>query len=331
MRQAIASAEVGDDLLDGDPTTRRLQDRVAALLGKESALFFPTGTMANQAAVWIQAARGTEILTDPDSHLVRREVAACAALCGVQPRSIVALRADQPAAEVEAVVEREITAPSPSRVSLVCLENTHNGAGGVVLSLEATRGAAQAARRHGVPVHLDGARVWNAAVALGIAPSELAAPADTVTVCFDKGLGAPGGSVLAGPATLIDAARPARRRFGGTMRQNGILSAAALYGLDHHMGDLARDHEHARTLARALGGISGVTVVAPQTNILMLELTPPRNAVEIARRAKDAGVLAIAWTATRLRLTTHRDIDATAIETAGAVLRKILSGTTGGR
>jgi len=326
MRRAIAAAEVGDDMLDGDPTTRKLQDRVAELLGKERALFFPTGTMANQTAVWLLAVRGTELLTDPDSHLVRREVAACAALCGVQPRVVLALRADQPALHVEGAVEREITAPSPSRISLVCLENTHNGAGGLVLSLDATRGAARAAQRHGVPVHLDGARLWNAAIASGVTPSELAGAADTVMVCFDKGLGAPAGSVLAGPTALIDAARPVRRRFGGAMRQNGILAAAALYGLDHHMGDLAQDHEHARILARALGGIPGIQVIGPQTNILMLELTPPRGAVEIASRAKAAGVLATAWTSTRLRLMTHRDVDRQAIETAGGVLGDILSG-----
>jgi threonine aldolase len=324
MRRAMATAEVGDDLLDGDPTTRRLQDRVAQLVGKEAALFFPTGTMANQTAVWLHASRGTELLADPDSHLMRREVAACAALCGVQPRAVLALRADQPARSVESAVDCELTTPSPSRISLVCLENTHNGAGGLVLHPEAMRGAAQAARRYNVPVHLDGARIWNAAVASGVTPADLADMADTVTVCFDKGLGAPAGSALAGPAALIDAARPVRRRFGGTMRQSGVLGAAALYALDHHMGDLARDHEHARALAGAFDGILGLRVIAPQTNIVMIDLAPPRTAPMVAGQARAAGVLVTVWTPTRLRVVTHRDINDRDVEIAIEVLGGVL-------
>ena len=316
MRQAMASAEVADDLLDGDPTTRKLQDRVAEMLGKERALFFPTGTMANQAAVWLQAPRGTELLADPDSHLMRREVAATAALCGVQARAILALRADQPAAQFEIAVERELTTPSPSRTSLVSLENTHNGAGGVVLPLEAARGAAKAAERHGVPVHLDGARLWNAAVALAVTPAALASSAASVMVAFDKGLGAPAGSVLAGPAGLIEEARRVRRRFGGTMRQTGILAAAGLYGLEHHFADLARDHDHARLLAAGLQGTPGLRVTPPQTNIVMIDLDPPRDAAEIARRARAGGVLILVWTATRLRMVVHRDVDRAGISVA---------------
>jgi len=325
MRQAMATAEVGDDLLDGDPTTRRLEERVAALLGKERALFFPTGTMANQTAVWMHAARGSELLADPDAHIVRREVAACAALCGVQPRVVLALRADQPAGEVELTVERELTMSSAARVSLVCLENTHNGAGGVVLHPEAMRGAARSARRHGVAVHLDGARLWNAAVATSTTACDLARDADTVTVCFDKGLAAPAGSALAGPAALIDAARPVRRRFGGAMRQNGVLAAAALYGLDHHLDDLATDHARAKTLAAAVDGLPGVRVVPPQTNILMIDLAPLHNAHELATRARAAGVLIYPWTATRLRLVTHRDVSDRDVEIVTTVLREMLA------
>lgn len=323
MRQAIAQAVVGDDLLDGDPTTRQLEERVAALLGKERALFFPTGTMANQAAVWMQAPRGTELLADPDSHLVRREVAACAALCGVQPRMLLALRADHADRNAESAVERELATPSPSRISLISLENTHNGAGGVVLTREAMQGVRRAALRHQVPVHLDGARIWNAAIASHVSVCDFASMADTVTVCFDKGLGAPAGSALAGCAALIDQARPVRRRFGGTMRQNGILAAAALYALDHHMDDLARDHEHARMLAKALEDIPGLRVVAPETNILMVELEAPLTAADVVGRARAAGVLIIAWTPSRIRMVTHRDLTDDDIRAAIAVLSEI--------
>ncbi len=325
MRQAIAAAVVGDDLLDGDPTTRQLEERVADLLGKERALFFPTGTMANQTAVWMHAPRGTEVLADPDSHLVRREVAACAALCGVQPRMLLSLRADQAGPDIDEVVERELATPSPSRISLVSVENTHNGYGGFALTREAMQGIRRAAQRHDVPVHLDGARIWNAAIALQLAPRDLAALADTAMVCFDKGLGAPAGSVLAGTAALIDAARPVRRRFGGAMRQNGILAAAALYALDHHLEDLARDHERAKRLAHALAGLEGVYVIAPQTNIVMLELEAPHVAADVVRAARAAGVLIIAWTPSRVRMVTHRDVTDADIEAAISVLATVLT------
>lgn len=327
MRRAMADATVGDDLLDGDPTTRRLEERVADLLGKERALFFPTGTMANQAAVWLHAPRGTELLADPDSHLVRREVAATAALCGVQPRAVEALRADFDAAMVESAVERELTTPSPSRLSLICLENTHNGSGGRVMTRQAMAGVERAAHRHGVPVHLDGARIWNAAIASGVALCEYTRLTDTVMVCFDKGLGAPAGSALAGPAPLVDAARPVRRRFGGTLRQSGILAAAALHALEHHMADLARDHDHAQTLARALEDIPGLQVVPPQTNILMIDVDALGSAPEIAARARADGVLITVWTPTRLRLVTHRDNSDEDIATAAAVLARTLHAT----
>jgi threonine aldolase len=326
MRLAIANAVVGDDLLDGDPTTRKLEERVADVLGKERGLFFPTGTMANQTALWMQAPRGTEVLADPDSHLVRREVAACAALCGVQPRVLLALRADHAGPDVEALVERELAMPSPSRISLVSLENTHNGSGGFALAPETMRGIRSAAQRHGVATHLDGARLWNAAIALNVAPRDFASLADTVMVCFDKGLGAPAGSVLAGTAALIDAARPARRRFGGAMRQNGILAAAALHALDHHMVDLPRDHERAQVLARGVHGFPAVRVISPQTNIVMLELDPPRAASDIVQAARAAGVLVYAWTPSRIRMVVHRDVSDADIETAISVLSSVLAG-----
>lgn len=324
MRRAMAEAIVGDDLLDGDPTTRQLEERVADLVGKERALFFPTGTMANQAAVWLHAPRGTELLADPDSHLVRREVAASAALSGVQPRTLAALRADSDGATVESAVERELTTPSPSRVSLISLENTHNAAGGRVMTAQAMAAVQRAAHRHSVPVHLDGARIWNAAAASGVTPREYARWVDTVMVCFDKGLGAPVGSALAGPAPLIDAARLVRRRFGGTMRQSGILAAAALYALDHHLKNLARDHEHAQILAGALADIPGIQVVPPQTNIVMIDVEGLGSAPDIAARARGEGVLISIWTPTRLRLVTHRDVGTQAIDTAAATLARTL-------
>ena len=237
MRRAMADAEVGDDVLDGDPTTRRLEAVVAERLGKERALFFPSGTMANQAAIWVQSTPGTEILLDAEAHIIHSEVAATSALCGVQVRplhgSTLVFRAPDLIAGMRA--------PSSDGIepSMVCIENTHNGAGGVVTSRDDLSALTTVARRFNLAVHLDGARLWNAAAATGTSLADFAACADTVMVSFSKGLGAPVGACLAGPADLIARAHRARKRFGGGMRQSGILAAGALYGLEHHLDRLA--------------------------------------------------------------------------------------------
>ncbi len=303
MRRAMAEAEVGDDVLDGDPTTRRLEDTVAERLGKEAALFFPSGSMANQTALLVHTTPGTEILVDADAHIVHWEIAAAAALAGVQPRPVRGATSVMTADDLtRAIRVPSIHAPEPS---LVCLENTHNGAGGVVTRLEPLRDLRRVAEQLGVPVHLDGARLWNAHVATGTALADFAACADTVMVSFSKGLGAPVGAVLAGPRDVITRAHRVRKRLGGGMRQSGVLAAAALYGLEHHLQGLARDHEAARLLAGMLG-VEGAAVVAPDTNIVMVDLPAP-CAADLVTAAAAAGVRITPWSQTRVRAVTHRD------------------------
>lgn len=304
MRRAMAAAEVGDDVLDGDPTTRRLEAVVAERLGKERALFFPSGSMANQAAIWVQSTPGTEILLDADAHIIHWEIAATAALCGVQVRPIRGATSVFRAPDLVA----GIRAPSIHAVepSMVCLENTHNGAGGAVTPLGALRDLAEVARGLHLPVHLDGARLWNAAVASGTSLADFAACADTVMVSFSKGLGAPVGACLAGSQDVITQAHRARKRFGGGMRQSGILAAGALYGLEHHVDRLAEDHEAATYLAQLVDGIGGATVIRPDTNIVMIDLPRP-CADDVVARAAAHGVRLSKWHNSRVRAVAHLD------------------------
>jgi threonine aldolase len=329
MRRAMADAEVGDDVLDGDPTVLRLQARVAEMLGKERALFFPSGTMANQAALWLLGQRGTEVLLDAAAHIVDWEVAGAAALCGLQVRPV---RGDGPVMDADALA-RAVRPPSPHapRASLVCLENTHNGAGGRVTPPAALRALRAVADRHGLAVHLDGARLWNAAAACGASLAELAACAETVMVSFSKGLGAPVGAALAGSAAAMTHAWEVRKRFGGGMRQSGILAAAALHALDHHLARLPEDHAHARLLAERVQGAGGARVVAPDTNIVMIDLPPGLDAAAVAGRAAAADVLVSAWSPTRLRAVTHLDASPADVARAAEVLASALDAEGRGR
>lgn len=325
MRRAMMEAEVGDDVLDGDPTVRRLEERVAAMLGKERALFFPSGTMANQTAIWVLAERGSEIYVDAGAHIVHYEMAGAAALAGVQVRIV------PPSGDVMAAEDVEQTLRPPSkhapRASLLCLENTHNGAGGRVTALPALRKLQEVAAARGMPVHLDGARLWNAATALEVSLDALASCADTVMVSFSKGLGAPVGAALAGSARVIEAAYAVRKRFGGGMRQSGILAAAVLYALDQHLSRLTEDHEHARLFASALEGVHGIRVVPPDTNIVMLDLPSGVDAFAIVEATAKHDVLLTPWSRSRIRAVTHLDADATAVlkaaEAVGAAMRAI--------
>ncbi|HWJ23504.1 MAG TPA: GntG family PLP-dependent aldolase [Gemmatimonadaceae bacterium] len=323
MRRAMAEAEVGDDVLDGDPTVRRLEETVARLLGKERALYFPTGTMANQAGVWLLSRRGTEVLLDANAHLIHWEVAGLAALSGLQARPVTP--ADGAVMDADSL-ERAIRPASPHApsASLVCLENTHNGAGGKVTPLAELRALRDVATRHRLPVHLDGARLWNAAVATGTPIADLAACADTVMVSFSKGLGAPVGALLAGSAEAMADGWQVRKRLGGGMRQSGILAAAALHGLEHHWPRMHEDHARARTLARTIDGAGGARVVAPDTNIVMLDLPAGVSASDLARGAAERGVRISPWTPTRIRAVTHLDVNDADIATAGAVIRSLL-------
>ncbi len=322
MRAAIAAAEVGDDERDGDPTMRRLEARVAAMLGKEAALFFPSGVMANQAAVWVHCPRGTEAIADVEAHIVHSEIAGVAALSGVQILAVRPSGLVMSADDLRAAL-RPVSRYYPA-ASLVCVENTHNSAGGVVSSLESLRAIQSVARERGLPVHLDGARLWNASVASGVPLEDFAACADTVMVAFSKGLGAPIGAALAGTSAAMERAWTARKLFGGAMRQSGILAAACLHALDHHVDRLADDHANARTLARLIDGAGGARVVPPDTNILMVDLPAGRSVPTLVEALRTQQVLVAEWSATRIRMVTHLDVSADDAASAGAIVRDAL-------
>jgi threonine aldolase len=323
MRAAMAAADVGDDERDGDPTTRRLEERVAKMLGKEDSLFFPSGVMANQAAVWILVPPATEVLADVDAHIVHSEIAGVAALAGAQVLAVIPTgRVMSPDDVRRSFRPRSRYYPAPG---LVCVENTHNGAGGVIVPQADVCEIAAIAREHGVPLHLDGARLWNAHVASGVSLPELAAPADTVMVDLSKGLGAPIGAMLAGTREAMEHAWTARKLFGGAMRQSGVLAAAAIYSLDHQYDRLADDHANAKQLAVSLAGTPGVEIVPPDTNIVMLDLVAGQSVPTIAAAARRDGVLVSEWSDTRIRLVTHIDVTADDCRRAADVLRAALT------
>jgi threonine aldolase len=321
MRAAIASAEVGDDALGDDPTVRRLEQRIATLLGKEAAVFFPSGIMANETALAVLCPPGTEVICEAACHFVDWELGAPAVLAGVQLRGV--RTADGVlTAELVTAALRPRSLRYQLQTSAITLENTHNAAGGRVLPLPHMRGIRAVASEHGLPVHLDGARLWNAAAASGVAVAEYAALADTVMVTLSKGLGCPAGSLLAGEAERMERARVVRRRLGGTMRQTGILAAAGLYALDHHRARLHEDHARARLLARLASDVPGLCVGEPETNIVMFDITiPDTTAAHVLPRLAAAGVLMTEFTATRIRAVTHLDVDDDGIHRAAAALR----------
>ncbi len=322
MRRAMADAEVGDDERDGDPTTIRLERRVAELLGKERALFFPSGVMANQAAVNLHTRPGTEVILDYDSHIIHWEMAGVAGLSGAQIRPVLPTGIVATADDMRRYVRpkaRHMTSPS-----LVCVENTHNGAGGKIVPLSDMRAIRTFATELGLPVHLDGARLWNASVAAGVPLEDFAAAADTVMVAFSKGLGAPIGAAVATSAEMGDALWRIRKRFGGAMRQSGIIAAGALYGLEHNMARLAEDHANARTFAGLVNGAGGATVVAPDTNIIMVDLPSGRTAAPVVKACAAEGVLLSGWSVSRIRAVTHLDVSADQVKRAGEVLAAAL-------
>lgn len=319
MREAMASAVVGDDVWREDPTARRLEERVAELLGKEAALFVPSGTMANQIALLLHCRPGDEVICGRGSHVRLYESGAGAAWAGVQFAEIGGQDGTFEATEIEAAVQPD--ADHAPRTRLVSFENTHNRGGGRVWPADRMRSACEAARALGLALHLDGARIWNAANASGQRECEIASPFDTVSACFSKGLGAPAGSVIAGTRTDIERARRLRKMLGGGMRQVGVLCAAALHAIEHHRARLTMDHEHARQLAEGLGTIRGVHVETAlvDTNIVIAEVDVP--VVEMCRRAAAQGVLIAPVGPRAFRAVTHLDVDRDGIERAIDVLR----------
>lgn len=323
MREAMLAAEVGDDVLDHDPTTLALEEKVADLLGKERALFFPSGVQANQTALAIHGRPGTEAICEAGAHIFNYEEAAGAALSGLQLHPV-------PTPDgllTPELVEGAIRPPSPYApvTGLVALENTHNSAGGKILPLATAEAISEVAREAGLPVHLDGARLWHAAVATGRMPRELAAVADTVMVCMSKGLGAPVGSLLAGSEPLMAKAWRVRRRLGGAMRQSGILAAAGIYALDHNLARLAQDHDRARALARGARELDGLSVREPDTNIVMLDLELPGvTADRVLKEMAEEGVLMVPFGPKRIRAVTHMEVSDEGIRRALAALGRVV-------
>jgi threonine aldolase len=316
MRRAMAQAEVGDDVYGEDPTVSALEEQVAALLGHEAALFVPSGTMGNQIGMRLVAEPGQEVLTDADAHVVTYEMGAAAAVFGLSTRTVSTgtgrLDAGAFIDQVRPRGDWHLTA-----TAAIAVENTHNRGGGLVQPLDQLQALWAWSREAGVAIHLDGARLFNASVAAGVDPATYGRLADTASVCLSKGLGAPVGSVLVSSAERIAVARLWRKRLGGGMRQAGVLAAAGLHALDHHVERLAEDHEHARLLAERLG-VDPATV---ETNMVVLDDVP---AATVAEEAGAKGVLVGRVSARRLRLVTHLDVDRAAVERAADVLAGLL-------
>ena len=315
MRRAMAEAEVGDDVYGEDPTVARLESEAARRLGFEAAVFTPSGTMANQIALHLHARPGDVVLCERTSHIVRYEMGAMAALSGLQPQLLDGDEGRLDPDEVDAAITRDV--PYQSRTGLVSVENTHNLAGGSVYEIERLRALVAVAHGRGLPIHMDGARVFNAATALGVEVAEVSRGFDTVSFCLSKGLGAPVGSLLCASRDLIVEARRVRKMLGGGMRQVGVLAAAGLVALEEGPGALLEDHANAARLGEGLGALPGVEVFGPQpgTNIVMCRLAPDAAARLVAGLA-DRDVLAIPLGTGRVRFVTHRDVGRADIETA---------------
>ena len=320
MRQAMAEAEVGDDVYGEDPTVNRLETRMAEVLGKEAALFTPSGTMANQLCVHVLTEPGDEVILDRSSHIFNYESGAAGLLSGVQLCPLEGDHGRLHADQVEAAIRPDMPVFPPTR--LVCIENTANKPGGVVYPMARIDAIAEVVREHDLHFHLDGARLWNASAASGIPEREYAAPFDTVWVALSKGLGCPVGSVLAGTQAHVDAARTARKRFGGGMRQAGILAAAGLYALEHHRPHLAEDHAKARRLAKGLAELDAFSVDLDlvQTNIVIFHVVDGAAEPVIDAMAEhDVGLTPFG--PSTLRATTHRDVSMDDVDAALAAFR----------
>jgi threonine aldolase len=322
MRRAMAEAEVGDDVFGEDPTALLLQEETAKLLGKEAALFVPSGVMGNQLALRTHTLPGDEVILEAGAHIANHESGAAGALAGVQLRTVPGSRGILDPTDVAAAVRPGYYwEPNPR---LVCVENTHNQAGGVVYPLDTLKEIARVARDRNLALHLDGARIWNASAATGIPEAELCEPFDSVSACLSKGLGAPIGSVLAGSKSFIERAHRFRKMYGGGMRQVGVLAAAGLFALRNNRKDLSKDHRNARRLAAGLSEIRTFRLDPEriETNIVMFEVAGDLGALETIERMKAHGVLMVPFGPKTIRATTHRDVSEQNIDSALSLLRK---------
>ncbi len=308
MLSAMLTAEVGDDVFGEDPTVKLLEAEVASLLNKEEAVFVPSGTMSNQIAVRLQTHPGNEAILESDAHIRHYEAGAAAGLSGVQLYPVKANRGILTPELVEANIRGAHEWDPITR--LVCVENTHNRAGGTIYPLPTIEEIGEVAKRHQLAYHLDGARLWNATAATGISEADYAAPFDTISVCLSKGLGAPIGSLLVGSTQLIRDGRRIRKMLGGGMRQVGIIAAAGLFALRNNRSGLSADHQKAKVLAEGLSSFSAVKLNPDdvETNIVMFDITDGRSALEVLESLAGVGVRMVPFGPTRIRATTHRDV-----------------------
>lgn len=321
MRRAMADAQVGDDVFAEDPTVNLLQQRVAELLGKPAALYVPSGVMSNQLAIKVHTQPGDEVIVEKDSHIFNYETGAPSILSNVQlhivPGHRGVLRAEQLAPSVRP------SAYYMPRTTLICLENTHNRAGGTVYPMDEIKRIRDFARALGIKMHLDGARLWNACVASGVAPKEYAQHFDTISVCFSKGLGAPVGSALVGSEDAIQRARRFRKILGGGMRQAGIIAAGALYALENHVERLKEDHEKARAFAErvARNTVFQIDLENVQTNIVVIDITKTgKSTNEVLDLLREKGVLLTDANFTSIRAVTHLDVTAEQVSRAADIV-----------
>ena len=321
MRRAMAEAEVGDDVYNEDPTVNRLQDLAAEMAGFEAGLLTPTGSMGNQIALATHAGRGAEVIAPHEAHIYEYEIGAMCVLSGLVPRLVPAPGGVPELADVRDAIKRSVhQAPT----GLIALENTHNKAGGTVVPLARCAEIGQLAKEEGLPFHLDGARAWNAAAALGVSIAEVCQPFDSASLCLSKGLGAPIGTVLVGSREFIDQAHRYRKMFGGGMRQAGIIAAAGIVALETMVDRLKEDHERALALAKNLSGLGGVTVDLDtvQTNMVYFGV---EDAASVADAMKAEGVLSNALSPKSIRLVTHHHITDEDVERAVQVIERVLS------
>ncbi len=326
MRQAMASAEVGDDVYSDDPTVNSLEERVAALFGKEAGVFTPTGSLANQLAIRMLVAPGEELIAETNSHIVRAELGAAAVFSGITTRTWPAKNGLLVAADALEIA-RPNSGPYLVSTTAIAVENTHNFGGGTVQPLEEIKALRKGADEIGVALHLDGARIWNAHVASGVAFSEYGKYFDTISVCLSKGLGAPIGSVMLSTKERVAKARVWRKRYGAGMRQVGLLAGAAHYALDNNIARLSEDHRRAKELAVAIAAIdkSFVDPALVETNIVGLDLTSaPYTAAELATRCREAGLWISALGPKYARLVTHLDFDDEQCAGAIEILKRVL-------
>jgi len=325
MRKTMAEAEVGDDVFGEDPTVNTLQERVAGLLGKEAALFVPSGTMANQLSIKSHAQPGDEVIIESSSHPYNFEGGAGAALSGVQFHCLKGVRGILEAFQIEEAI-RPFDHHFPV-TKLICLENTHNRGGGTIYPIEKMKEIYRLTQSKGLLLHLDGARLWNASVATGIKPNEYAQWTDSVSVCLSKGLGAPIGSLVAGSKSFIDRVHRFRKMFGGGMRQVGIIAAAGIYAMDHHLERLKEDHQNAKRLAVGLKECKGISIEPKyvETNIVIFDVAETGlDASQLTKEMKKEGILIHAFGKTQIRLVTHLDVGAVDIEKALKAFEKVL-------